>query len=75
MKERYIVITIDTLAEMLKDYVADEADIPADAMPVRLLVRPTEQGKLAIEMFSDSYKGNEAPLNVRFEIKRVFSVS
>jgi len=53
VKQRYIVITIDTLAEMLKDYVADEQDIPADAMPVRLLVKPTEQGKLAIEMFSD----------------------
>ncbi len=74
MKQRYVVLTIDTIAEILKDYVADEADIPVDALPVRLLLKPTEQGKLAIEMFSDSYKGTEAPLNIKFDIRRVFAV-
>lgn len=74
MKTRICIVTIDTLAELFKDYVNNPDDIPLDTMPVKLMLKPTEQGKLAIEMFSDSYKGTELPLNIHFDIRRIYSV-
>jgi hypothetical protein len=74
MKERYCIVTIDTIAELLKDYVADPADIPPDAMPISLQINPTSK-KLAIEFESDHFPPDAAPLNVSFKLKRLFGVS
>lgn len=70
MKPRYIMLTIDTIAELIKDYVgADE--IPDDAMPTMLMVKPTENGKLALELVSDHWDPAKLdPLSVNFRIKR-----
>lgn len=72
MKSRYVIVTIDTIAEIMKDYVANEADIPSDAMPTKLLINPTTK-KFALELVSEHFKPDCTPLNVTFDIKRVFS--
>lgn len=73
MKPRYCVLTIDTLAALLRDYVGGE-DIPSDAMPIKLMLNPRERNKIAIEMVSDSWKEGMPALDVKFQIKRVFQV-
>jgi hypothetical protein len=67
------MLTIDTIAELLKDYVGGE-DIPEDAMPIKLMLKPTEQGKLAIEMVSDTWREGLDPLMINFKIKRVYGL-
>jgi len=73
MKPRYIMLTIDTITELIKDYVGLE-ELPDDARPIRMLFKPTEQGKLAIEMISDTWTKPQDPINVNFKIKRVYGV-
>ena len=72
MKERFVIVTIDTIVELFKDYCGE--DIPADAMPIRLLVRPEEKGRLAIELVSDSFKPDSPSLVVNFRNKRIHAV-
>ena len=73
MKPRYCVLTIDTLAALLRDYVGGE-DIPADAMPIKMMLNPAERNKIAIVMTSNSWKEGMPALDVKFKIKRVFAV-
>lgn len=73
MKSRFVVVTIDTIAEIIRDYVADESDIPADAMPVSMQINPINK-KLAITFVSDNWKEQPAPLAVNFDIKRIYAV-
>ena len=73
MKQRFVIVTIDSLAELLKDYCGQE-DLPASAQPIKLLLKPTEHGKLAILMESDEWKADMPPLSVNFQLKRIFTV-
>lgn len=73
MKERHVVVTIDTIAELFKDYLS-EADLPTNAVPMKLLFKPGEKGKLALEMFSLDWQDGLPPLAVNFDIKRVYGV-
>lgn len=73
MRERYVVLTIDTISELFKDYLSPE-DLPENAVPVKLLFKPTEQGAMALEMFSLDWKEGLGPLKVTFDIKRVYGV-
>lgn len=73
MKERYLVVTIDTITELFKDYCGE--DIPADAKPIKLLLKPTDRGRLAILLDSDTWVGSPEPLSVSFKIKRVHTVA
>jgi hypothetical protein len=73
MKPRYIMLTIDTITELIKDYVGLE-ELPEDARAIKLMFKSTEQGKLAIEMISDTWTTEQAPINVDFRIKRVYGI-
>ena len=73
MKQRYILLTIDTIAAILADYI-DEEDLPSTAHPVKMLMNPTDK-RFAIEFIDDSWNGSEAPINVNFKLKRIFSGS
>jgi len=72
MRERFVIVTIDTIVELLKDYCGQ--DIPADAMPLRLLLRPEEKGRLAIELTSHEFKPDSPSLVVNFRSKRIHAV-
>lgn len=71
-RTRDVVVSIDDLLAMLKDYVGGE-DVPADAQPVRLMLNPQER-KLAIVAESAAWGPGMAPLQVRFDLRRVHAV-
>jgi hypothetical protein len=73
VKERYIITTIDTIAELFKDYLSLE-DLPLTAVPLKLMVKPGEGYKAAIEFFDLSWPEGLAPLEVKFDIQRMYGV-
>lgn len=68
---RKVIIPIDSVLEMFKDYTSANREIPEDAMPVSLQVKPAEQGMFAI-MAEGSFP-DDTPMRVDFDIKRVYS--
>lgn len=72
MKRRRILVSIDDLVRLLHDYCPD--DIPADAQANRLMLRPTEQGRLGIEIVAESLPASLPPLAVKFELRRFHSL-
>lgn len=74
MARRKIIIPIDSVLEMFKSYTAENHEIPADAKPVSLMVKPSEQGKFAIVATSEEWAQNLPPLQIHFDIRKVFSV-
>lgn len=72
-RDRMVILTIDTIGELLKDYVG-ENNIPVDAVAQRLLINPQDNGKLALELASPNIKADAKPIYVNFDIKRVYSV-
>lgn len=73
-KDRMVILTIDTIGELLKDYVGAH-NVPIDAVAQRLLINPQDNGKLALELASPSIKADAKPIYVNFDIKRVYNVS
>lgn len=74
MARRKIIIPIDSVLEMFKSYTAENHEIPLDAKPVTLMVKPSEQGKFAIVASSDEWAQNLPPLVINFDIRRSFVV-
>lgn len=74
MKDRLIVVTIDTILDILKSYVGAER-LPANASALSLMIDPKQQGKFAIRAESPEWPEGCEPLNVHFDIKRMFSPS
>jgi hypothetical protein len=70
--DRPVITTIQTLVALFKDYFPDE-DIPDDAKAIKLMIHPTTK-RLGIQVVSDTWDGPQVPLDVKFEIKRVYSV-
>lgn len=73
MESRKIIITIDDVMALFKDYCTEE-DIPSDAMPLKLMIKPAER-LFAIVADSEGWKHGLPPLQVKFDIKRIFGVS
>lgn len=74
MKPRYIMLTIDTITELIKDYVGLE-ELPEDARAIKMMFKPNESGKLAIEMISDSWTETQTPIDINFKIKRFYGIT
>ena len=72
MNHRYITTTVDTLFGILRDYVG--ADVPEDAKLIRVMHKPTDAGKLAFVIDSDSIPYGAEPLQVRFDLKRIHTL-
>ena len=71
--KRKIIVPIDSIMALLKDYTKDTGDIPADTMPLSLMVNPAEKGMFAIQAESPSWK-DDTPIRINFDIKRVYSL-
>jgi hypothetical protein len=69
---RNVIINADSLLRLFIDYCG--GDIPQDAKLVQMLVKPTERGKFAFVVESDEIPANAAPLQVHFDIRRIFTV-
>jgi hypothetical protein len=73
-RKRMVILTIDTMGELLKDYLGGD-NVPTDAVAQRLLINPQENGKLALELASPNIKRDAKPIYVNFDIKRIYNVS
>jgi hypothetical protein len=73
MARRKIIIPVDSILELFKSYTAENHEIPMDAKPTALMVKPGEQGKFAIRATSEEWAQNLPPLQINFDIRRIFS--
>ena len=73
VKNRRILVDIDAILNLFKDYTADSNDIPMDSMPVKFMFNPNEKGKLGIVIDSPHLKEGP-PIPITFHLKRVFGV-
>lgn len=72
METRLVIITVNTLLELFKSYIGTE-DLPADARAVGLMLDPsTKRACLVAE--SAEWKHGEDPIEVKFDLRRVFGV-
>lgn len=70
---RKVVVPVDTLLAIVKDYTRATHDIPDDAVPVSLQIKPTEKGMFGLMVQSEYFK-DDTPIRVNFDIKRVHTV-
>lgn len=71
MLKRRLIISIDDIVNILKDYCSAE-DIPPDTMPVQFLLKPNERGAIAIHAESDAWAHGLPPLPITFRLKRFY---
>ena len=70
MARRKIIIPIDSVLDLFKSYTAENNEIPYTAMPVSLLVKPTEQGRFAIVAESPDWAAGQPPIQIHFDIRK-----
>ena len=70
---RKVVIPVDTLLSIIKDYRRESGEIPEDAIPVSLQIKPTEQGLFGLMVQSPSFT-DDRPVRIVFDIKRTHAV-
>ena len=71
-RDRVIVITPQTILELLKDYCGGE--IPADAKTTRFMLNQNEQGKFCLEFESKEVKSGMPALVANFDVRKNFVV-
>lgn len=74
MAVRKIIVPIDSVLELFKSYTAENHEIPWDAKPVTLMVKPTERGRFAIVAESAEWSNSLPALTINFDIRRNFGV-
>lgn len=70
---RKVIVPVDSILAMVKDYTKGEGSIPADAVPVSLQINTKEKGMFGLMVQSEEFRDDE-PVRVEFNIKRVFGV-
>ena len=73
MKPRMVIIGIDDVCRLFKDYVG-QVGFPQDAMPVTFMYNPTNR-KVGIRVESESLNGDEGMEEIKFDLRRVYGVS
>ncbi len=73
-KKRLIILRIEDLSNILKDYLSAE-DLPRDAQPIQFMINPKEQNKLGVQFGSEVWDGPQGVQLVDAEIKRFYGVS
>jgi hypothetical protein len=68
-----VILPIDTINSLFKDYCG-QIGYPKDALPVKLMYKPTELGKLAIVVESDEFTGPQGSEQIKFDIRRYYGV-
>lgn len=71
-RSRLIIVTIDTLMALFKDYLPGY--VPEDATPLELFIHPSTPGKMAILTESSNWDSAGNEVNVRFELRRSYGV-
>lgn len=72
--KRFVVVPIDDLFRMIGDYAGAALGLPTDCAPVKLMYKPTEQGKLGLMIESASWDGDQPAEEIRFDLRRVYGL-
>jgi hypothetical protein len=72
-KRRRIIIRLEDLSNIMKDYLSPE-DLPPTATPVEFMLNPQEHNKLGLRFESDEWQGNLGFQLVDAQLKRYFGV-
>lgn len=73
MEYRKVITSIDSIIALFKDYCGEE-DVPRDTRAVKLMLNPQSR-LIGIVAESDYWKDDLSPLQVKFELRRIFSAS
>lgn len=72
-RDRMVILTIDTLANLLVDYLG-KSNLPEGATPVSLQINPRENGKLALLVEHPLIQHGAGDILADFDLKRVYTV-
>lgn len=72
MKTKLLIFTIDTIADLFRDYVG-LIGFPADAKPVQLMLNKSDR-KIGLVIESDEFTHPMPPEQVKFDIQRVYGI-
>lgn len=73
MKRRLVILSIEDITRLFKDYVG-QVGFPVDAMPIKFLLNAQER-KLGMVVESDEWAKNMPPEEIKFDLRRVYGVS
>ncbi len=73
MKRRRVLASIDDIVRLLADYCGAD-NIPQNVQALKLMIRPTEQGRIGIMCESPDWAAGLPPLDVKFELRRLHSL-
>jgi hypothetical protein len=73
LKTRRVLVDIDAILNLFKDYTQESGDIPQDAMPVKFMIKPEDRGKLGILIQSPTLEPGP-PIPITFHLKRVYGL-
>ncbi len=73
MKKRLIILPIDSVLELFKDYAGMIA-VPDDAQATKLMINHDDR-KLALVVDAESYPGPQPMEEIRFDLQRTFLVN
>ena len=69
--KRFVILRIDDIYRMLKDYAGEPLGLPDDAWPVKFRVN---KGKLQIMLEADSWERDQPAEQIIFDLRRVYGV-
>ena len=72
-KPRLIILKIDDLVRIVGDYMLRE-DAPEDMRPTKIMVSPSRNNAIGIQVISDEWEGDLGEQIVDFQIKRIYGV-
>jgi len=73
MKNRLVILPVDSVLELFKDYAGLIA-VPDDAQVTQLLMNPRER-KMALVVEAESYDGLQPTEEIRFDLQRTYVVN
>jgi hypothetical protein len=69
--KRFVVLRIDDIYRMLKDYAGEALGLPEDAWPTKFR---SVAGKLDLMLEAESWQGEQPAEEIKFDMRRVYGV-
>ena len=73
--KRFVVLRIDDIYRMLKDYAGEALNLPDDAQPVKFRVNRAANGRLEIMLEAESWGEDQPAEEIKFDLRRVWSAN
>ena len=73
VRERIVIVTIDCIVRLIKDYAGQALELPDTAQITKFRLTPDKKLEMMLE--DDSWVSNRPAEQVRFDMKRVYAGS